>query len=265
MQTEKLDAIYKWLWIVLVILAVFLSVKTLGGLMDLGNIDPAYNSITVSGVGEVIAIPDLAAFSFSVSADADTVAAAQNQVTEKMDAILKAFKDFGIEEKDIKTTDYSVWPKYRYLPAGEAGEVFPAIYLPIPGRQVADGYTVSHSVSIKVRDTSKAGQVLAIAGENGATNLSGVSFTVDDPEEITDEARALAIKDAREKAKTLSKELGVRLVRVVSFYDGSDGGVVPLYREGMGGDVSVSQAKAPTLPTGENKVKVVVNVTYEIR
>ena len=260
MQNIEIQKIYKWAWIVLVILAVFLGVKTLASLKNLREVDPAYNSITVTGEGETFAVPDLATFSFSVSADANTVSEAQASITKKIDAIMEKLESLGILEKDIKTTDYSVYPKYRY-------EVKPMLY-PVPGNQVPDGYTASHSVTVKVRDTERAGEVLGAAGSAGTTNLSSISFTVDDPEALTDEARALAIKQARDKAKTLSKELGVRLVRVVSFNDSTDGGYpIPYGREAlsMGGDMAVAQAKAPTLPTGENKVRVVVNVVYEIR
>lgn len=261
MQTPELSVIYKWVWIVLIILAVFLGVQTLGSLKDLRNTNPAYNSITVSGEGEAFAVPDLASFSFTVSADANTVASAQEEMTQKADAVLKALRDMGIEEKDIKTVDYSVWPKYSYSQAPCSQFLCP------PSNQRLDGYTANQTVIVKVRDTEKAGTALALAGENGATNLSGISFTVDDPDQVTQEARALAISDALDKAEVLSDELGVRLVRVVSYSDSTDGGPIPYYREGfgMGGDVSVTQAKAPSLPTGENKVRIVVNVTYEIR
>lgn len=265
MQNTNLNDIYKWVWIVLIILALFLGVKTLSGLMDLRNIDPAYNSITVSGEGEVFAVPDIATFSFTVSADAPDVNAAQEKVSDKMDAILEELKDLGIEEKDIKTTDYSVWPKYNY----ETAALYPCTPYscpPSPGKQVQDGYTANHSVSVKVRKTIEAGKVLGAVGDSGATNLSGISFTLDDPEKITDEARNKAILNAREKAETLADGLDVRLVKVVSFSDSTDGGYPqPYFREGMGGDVAVSASKAPTIPTGENKVKVVVNITYEIR
>ena len=260
MDTTEAKNIFKWVWIVLIILAVFLGAKTLVSLKEIRNTSPSYNTISVSGEGEVFAVPDLASFTFTVSADAQTVDVAQEAVTKKIDAILAKLKDLGINEKDIKTTDYSVWPKYRY-------EVSPAVYPPMPGRQIPDGYTASHSVMIKVRDTDKAGEALSAAGSAGATNLSGISFTIDEPEKLKSDARALAIKNAREKAELLSDKLDVRLVRVVSYSDSSDGGVIPYYREefGMGGGATITPAKAPDLPTGENKVKVVVNVTYEIR
>ncbi|MFZ2484805.1 MAG: SIMPL domain-containing protein [Minisyncoccia bacterium] len=261
MNTPETQKVLKWAGIALIVLAVFLGVQTLGALKGLRGINPAYNSISVTGEGEAVSVPDIASFSFTVSADAKSVSDAQGQVTSKMDAILAELKTLGIEEKDIKTTDYSVWPKYTY-----EAMVCSSTYCP-PGRQVADGYTANHSILVKIRDTEKAGEALAVAGDNGATGLSGISFTVDDPDKIMDEARAEAIKDAKEKAKTLSKELGVRLVRVVSFYDNTGGGPMPYYAEGMGGDMMVkTQANpAPTLPTGENKVVVNVTVTYEIR
>ena len=206
-----------------------------------------------------MSIPDVATFSFTVSADAKVVSDAQSQVTKKMDAILAALKSLGIEEKDIKTIDYSVNPKYVFEP-------IVCITTPCPynNRRVQDGYTVNHNVLVKVRNTKDSGQALAIAGENGATSLSGISFTIDDPDKIMDEARAEAILDAREKAKMLAKELDVRLVRVVSFYDNTGGGI-PYFGEAMGGDMVKNVAPVPTIPVGENKITVSVTVTYEIR
>lgn len=250
---------YKWGKIVLILLAVFLGVSALGGLKNLKNPNPVYNAITVSGEGEAFAVPDIASFSFSVSQDAKTVAEAQSGVTGKMDAIIEALKKSGVEEKDIKTSDYSVFPKYVYNQTPCTINYCP------PSRQTQDGYTATHSVTVKVRDTEKAGEALALAGDKGATNLSGVSFTVDDQDAVIAEARAEAIADAKEKAQKLSKELGVKIVRVMGYSDNMGGGPMPYYaREGMGGDMAVAQ-KAPTLPVGENKVTVNVSVTYEIR
>lgn len=262
MNTQETQNLYKWGYIVLIILAVFLGAQTLNALKGLGQTSPSYNSISVSGEGEVFAVPDIATFSFTVSADASSVSAAQEEVTQKMDVIIEALKAQGIEEKDIKTADYSAYPRYSYTQG-----VCTQFSCP-PSRQVLEGYTVNHNVSVKVRNTDNAGQALAAAGENGATGLSGISFTVDDADRLTDDARAMAIEDAREKAEFLADELDVRLVRVVSFHDSTDGGYpIPYYaREGMGGDTAVAlEARAPTLPTGENKVRVIVNVVYEIK
>ncbi len=251
--------ISKWIKISLVVFAIFLAVETLGALKNLHTVNPAYNSISVSGVGEAVSIPDVASFSFTISVDAKTVSEAQGKVTEKMDAILSELKNLGIEDKDIKTSDYSVWPKYSFEPT-----ICSPTYCP-PSKQVQDGYTANHSVSVKVRQTENAGKALAVAGDKGASGLSGLTLTVDDPDKILQEARSEAIKDAKSKATMLAKSLGVKIVRVVSFYENGDNGI-PYYAEGMGGDMmKTTSAPAPTIPVGENKVKTTVTVIYEIR
>jgi len=259
MNTEEAQKVLKWVKMVLVVLAIFLAVEALGAFKSLRDINPAYNSISVNGEGEVISIPDIATFSFTVSDDSKTVSDAQSQVTRKIDEILAGLKDLGIEEKDIKTADYSIWPKYTYTPA-----ICTPTYCP-PSRQVQDGYTVNHNVTVKVRKTENVGEAIALVGERGATNLSGISFTVDDIEKVLNEARAKAIDDAKSKAKQLSKELGVRLVRIVSFYDNTDNGPGPYYPEALGGDVVRTIVGAPTIPVGENKVVISVTIVYEIK
>jgi uncharacterized protein len=258
-DTEEVKRVLKWVWIALVVLAAFLVVETLGAFKGLRVIDPTYNSISVSGVGEAVSVPDIAVFSFTVSVDAKSASDAQGQVTQKMDEILIGLKDLGVEEKDIKTTDYSLRPKYTFIQV-----ICSQTFCP-PSKQVPDGYTASHSVSVKVRATGDAGKALALAGENGATGISDLSFIIDDPDKIIEEARAEAINDAKNKAKQLSKELGVRLVRIVSFYDNTGGGPVPYYAEALSGDMVKTTSLTPTLPTGENKVSVNVTIVYEIR
>lgn len=251
----------KWgSWVVMA-LGVFLVVQTLNSLKDLRTVNPVYNSISVTGKGEVITVPDIASFYFTVTADAKTVTEAQSNVTKKVDTILAELKALGIEDKDIRTSDYSVWPKYTYEPVSCTPGFCP------PSRQVSDGYTVNHSMTVKVRKTEDAGKVLSSVGSKGATNVSGLTFTTDDPDKAMAEARAQAVQDAKAKGEELAKNLGVKIVRVVGYYDNSYN-PYPMYADGMGGN-AVGMAKsvevAPTLPQGQNKVVANVTVNYEIR
>ncbi len=262
-NTEEFQNVLKWGKIVLIVLAVFLAGEAIGVLKGLGDSSPVHNTISVSGEGEAVAIPDIATFSFSVSAEGKEVSEAQAQVTEKMNAIIAALKNMGIEEKDISTSNYSAYPKY----VSEASVCTPT-YCPPSRGSVQDGYTVSHNISVKVRNTQDAGKALSLVGEMGATGLSGISFTVDDRDAIIAEARAEAIANAKEKAEILADNLDVRLGKVISYYD--DFGATPYYdyaEQGFGGDGTVRANVAPTpdLPTGESKVVVRVNVIYEIR
>ncbi len=218
------------------------------------------NTISVSGYGEVSAVPDIATFNVTVRERAATVPPAQEAAAEKNNAIVAYLKKQGIEEKDIKTSDYSISPRYEYTnPSCRDG------YCP-PGEQKLVGYEVTTTITVKVRDTAKAGEHLSSVGELGATEVSGLSFTIDDEEALQYEARGEAITEAREKAAELGKQLGVRLVRVVGF---SESGNYPApYAFGRGGVVAQDSAAlkaTPELPAGENKIVSEVTITYEVR
>ncbi|MFM2357605.1 MAG: hypothetical protein RJA61_342 [Candidatus Parcubacteria bacterium] len=262
---EKRNMI-KWVAIFLFLISLFVAVKTLGALKEYkyigGGIIP-HNVITVSGEGEVFAVPDIAQFTFSVSEDKKTVKEAQDLVTKKVNIALEVLrKEYAVEDKDIKTLDYSVYPKYDY-------KNFPCTQFSCPpSEQNLIGYTVNQTLSIKVRDVADAGTILGSMGEVGVTNISGINFTVDDEDALQRDARKLAITDAREKAEALSRDLGVRLVRIVNF---SESGNYPMYYSKFGvAEMSVANdgrggAIAPELPVGENKIVSNVTVTYEIR
>lgn len=251
---------------VVILLAVFLGLKSLAeaqGLRYIGAGLPPTNTISVSGYGEAFGVADIATFSFTVMSEKSTVAAAQTEATAKINAITQYLKDAGIEDKDIQTTDYSVYPQYDY----ETMSCAPGVYCP-GGKQVLRGYQVRQTTNVKVRDTAKAGDLLTGVGGKGATEVSGLNFTFDDPYQLEDEARGKAIADAKEKADELAKQLGVRIVRVVSFGESGGGYPVPMYArdaEMSFGGAATNQAKAPEISLGQNKVQSNVTVTYEIR
>ena len=260
---------------VTILLAIFLGVKSLNALKENSKIGQGIypsNIISVTGKGEVMAIPDTGSFSFSITEEGKTVNLAQEKASKKTNTIIDALKALGIDEKDIKTTSYNSYPKYQYsssvCPMYEpAGGVSMPRYCP-PGKDVLTGYEVSQTISVKVRKTADAGAVLTKVGDLGAANISGLSFVIDDMEKVQDEARDKAIEDAKEKAKILAKSLGVKLKKIVSF---SENGYYPMPYAGygMGGmelqakDATVSSAP-PQLPPGENEVVSNVTITYEI-
>lgn len=252
----------KMIVVVLLILALFLAVKTISELKEyrfIGGGVPATNTISVSGEGEVFAVPDIAKFSFSVVEERITAAEAQSASAEKINNIMDFLRENDIDEKDIKTTNYNVYPRYEYV-----RKTCTEFNCP-PAERVLKGFEVSQSISVKVRDTEEAGSILSGIGELGASNISGLNFTIDDEDDLKKEARKMAIDDAREKAKELAKDLGVKLVRVVSFSESGsqpystrfDVGIVKL--EAVGGAIE------PEIPVGENKISSRVSISYEIR
>lgn len=258
------ERLRKALFVTVIVLAVFLAVEAIGGLMQwryIGAGVAAANTITVSGHGESVGVPNIATFSFSVVSDKATVNDAQTDATAKANAITAYLKGAGVDEKDIQTTDYSVQPQYDYI-----NQVCTNGFCP-GGKQVLRGYEVRQTTTIKVRDTSKAGDLLAGVGSKGATEVSGLNFTFDDPTSVQTEARNKAIADAKQKADALAKQLGVSLVRVTAFNESSGGYPRPVMYSatdayGKGG--ATAQA-APEISVGQNKVTDDVSVTYEIR
>lgn len=217
-------------------------------------------TISVTGEGEVLAIPDVGQFSFSVAAEADTAAAAQEASGTAINEILAYLREQGIEDKDIKTENYNLYPRYRFeeriCPMGS--------YCP-PGERVQDGFEVSQTIMVKVRETDRAGEIIAGVGERGATNISRLNFIIDDIESLQVEAREQAIEDAQEKAERLAKQLGVKLTRIVSFYE--DSGYQPYFNERvmMAADSAEAGFGGAEMPRGEESTKISVNITYEIK
>lgn len=249
-------------WLLVALLAVSL-VYVLSSIRYVGAGIAPGNTISVSGFGEAMAVPDVATFSFSAVSEKPTVAAAQADATQKANAATAYLKEAGIEEKDIQTSDYSVSPQYDYVQDACVNGFCGG------GRQVLRGYQVRQTTTVKVRDTAKAGDLLGGVGEKGATEVSGLQFTFDNPDQVENEARQKAIADAKAKADELADELSVSIVRVVSFNENGSGVPEP-YAYGRGGTAVANQAMdskaaAPEISTGQNKVTSTVSVTYEIR
>ncbi len=251
----------------LAVLALFLLVETVKAFKEyrfVGSGVTATNTITVSGMGEVFAVPDRATFTVTVREEAADVAGAQDKATEKANAIISYLKSSGVEEKDIKTINYNVNPKYEW----EQKACVAGTYCE-PGNQVLIGFEVWQTIEVKVQDPKKAGDLLTGVGSRGASEVSGLSFTIEDEDALKSEAREMAIEEAEEKAEALAKQLGVSLVRVVGFNEDSYGYPMPYYAKGgMAMDAMNTEAVravAPELPAGENKITSNVNVTYEIR
>jgi len=246
------------------VLALYLLVATANELQSsryIGAGITAANTINVSGMGEIFAVPDTAEFTFTVQETAKDVATAQAAASTKSNAVIDYLKkQQGIDEKDIKTTDYSVNPHYEY-----GTQVCPQYGYCPPGKQTITGYDVSQTLGVKVRDTKKAGDVLSGVGSKGVSNVSGLNFTIADQDALNAKARDKAIANAKTKADALAKSLGVSLVRIVSFSENSGGGPIMYAKmEAMSAD-SGAVAPAPQIPTGQNKITSNVDITYEIR
>ncbi|AKM84050.1 TPA: hypothetical protein DCZ46_01835 [Candidatus Campbellbacteria bacterium] len=259
-QWKEKNDVFKVLTFFLLITTIFMVFKTITAYKESAFVGlEGQSTITFTGKGEVFAIADVATFNFSVVEISSTVAKAQEDSAKKINAIMGYLKEQGIEEKDIKTANYNVYPKYEWRRDTVCEGGFCS-----DGKNVLVGYEASQTITVKVRDTEKSGTLLTGVGELGASNISGLTFSVDDEEASKREARKLAIEDAQNKAKELAKDLDVKLVRIVSFNESGDFPVYAYDKEvsmGMGG----AEAVPPQIPVGENQIISNVSITYQIK
>lgn len=250
-----------WKKIIVIVLAIIVIVgivKCFG--WNGGDKNSEQDTIVVSGKGEVIVKPDIATVDFSVMQENLDVSKASDAVNAKITDIMNALKVDGVDEADIKTTDYSVYPRYNYVnQATPSSVIYPG------GTQVLAGYDVTESIEVKIRDLTKAGKIITDLGTLKVTDMSGLNFTNDKYDDLVKQARDAAIADARDQADKLAKALGVRLVKIVGY---SENGNTPIYYAKadmvtMGAN-SVA-APSAVLPTGENKIDSNVSITYEIK
>ena len=268
---EKIWKIASWVGVLVVAILVIGSLIGLKVLFNSnGNSkNQTIPSISVTGTGDAYSIPDVATFSFSVTVNAKTVTDAQTQATTKINSALKAVRAGGVADKDIQTTSYNVSPHYDYqnvaCPMIATTNGTP-VYCP-PGKSVLTGYDVSQTITVKIRNLDTAGALFASIGALKVDNLNGLNFSVDKPDAIQAQARNLAIADAKAKADVLANQLGVHLVRVISFTEDNGGSYIRPVMYSMTDAVSASGKAivAPEIPAGQQKVTSNVTITYEIK
>ncbi|OGZ16600.1 MAG: hypothetical protein A3H76_04180 [Candidatus Lloydbacteria bacterium RIFCSPLOWO2_02_FULL_54_12] len=242
-----------------------LSANTIAEYKYIGRDVPGeQTTISVSGDGEAYAAPDIATVSFSITNESKQSTEARKVVDEKMKKIHDFLTASGVLEKDIKTTGYNLSPKYEWQEQRIVCIAYPCDQP--PGKQVLTGYEVTQSVEVKVRKLDDAGKILGGLSDNGATNLSGLNFMVENEDAVQREAREEAIAKAKTKAEELAKDLGVSLVRIVSF---NEGGNYPIYYGRASAKMELMSADSgmppADIPVGENKYTSNVTIVYEIR
>lgn len=215
--------------------------------------------ISVSGEGKVSARPDVATIVASIVSQGEYLKDVQSANSQKSNALVAYLKSVGVKEEDIKTVSYVIEPQYRYPQPCPYGSVCPVEQT----QTKIIGYLIRNAYGIKVRDLAKAGDVLAGVVGAGANDVSGIQFTIDQPDQLKAEARKKAIDDARAKAEKLAHDLGRGLGPIVNFSE--SGSQPPIYFERAAPSAQGGGAPAPAVAPGENEIVVDVSITYEFR
>lgn len=216
----------------------------------IGKMDKSERMITVNGMGKVTGNNNIAVTTIGYSNTSKEVSAAQADNKKVMDQVMADLQKMGIADKDLES-NYTIYPDYNYT---------------AEGGQVLKGYKVSNSITVKIRDLTKINDVLSLAGKYGATEVGGLSFTIDDPSNLKDQARNKAMEDVARKAEYLAKSLGVRLGNVVSYYENdTNGDYYPKYSSSVMAEGGGIGGGAPAVVAGgSNDVIMNVSVTYEL-
>ncbi len=228
-------------------LAAYFDTGSYGQSITLANDE--MRTVRVVGEAERFVAPDTASLSFTITRRAATIGAATDSVNTRMAELLSYMESFGIEEKDIQTKNYNLNPEYRY-----EGETRNRIF---------DGYRINQSIAVVVRDLDNLEKVISGIGTQGVDGFSGPRFYVENDEEIREELRKEAIAHAKEKAKILGKDLGVRLDTIVGF---SESGV-PVqfdYAKTRMSGLAVEESVDANIPVGEDRLRASVTISFEI-
>jgi hypothetical protein len=211
---------------------------------------PPLRTVSVSGAGTAYLVPDIAYIYVGVHTEKPSASDAVTENNTQTQTMIEALRDFGIDAKDIRTTNFSIWPQERYDP--------------LTGTPTGEKtYVVDNTVYVTVRDLDKLGDLLDTVVAAGANTVNSIQFDVADKDEALKDARAEAVKDAAEKAKELADAAGVQLgeVQTIGFYDNVS---YPVFEGKGGGGADVAQAAVPIQP-GQLTFTVNVNVTYMIK
>ncbi|GGE40982.1 SIMPL domain-containing protein [Agaricicola taiwanensis] len=208
---------------------------------------PRRPTLTINGEGTLTAAPDRASISSSVVTEGKTAREALDANTAAMTQVMQSYKDAGLEDRDIATSGFTIQP--RYADRKNNNEA-PRI----------TGYEVRNSVTIRVRDLTRLGDILDKAVTSGANHFNGLSFEISDADRKLDDARKAAFADAKRKAELYAAAAGARLGRVVDMSESGSNRPMPMM---MRAEFAKAAAPVPIAP-GESEVQVNVNVTFEL-
>ena len=167
---------------------------------------PYPETVSVSGTARTSVTPDRFSFTAGVQTVAPTVDEAVNENNAKVAAVIAALRKAGAGEKDIRTSNFAIFPQQDYT-QGKMPRIL--------------GYQVSNNVTVTRTNVGEAGKLLQAAIAAGVNTTSGLNFEVSDPTRGRDEGLRNAFDDARSKAALLAKAAGRTLGRAIQISEGA--------------------------------------------
>jgi len=215
-----------------------------------GETEKVTRTLTVSGTGKVYLTPDIAYITIGVHTEDENASKAVSDNNTQTQKVIDVLKSQGIAEKDIQTTNFSIYPQKEYDSEGKpTGKIL---------------YIVDNSVYVTVRDLEQVGEVLDATVQAGANNISGIQFDVADKSAALSQARISAVKDAEAKAQELASAAGVTLGAVQTISEYTNSAPVPMYDMRAAAPMAAEAASMP-IQAGQMLLTLDVNIVYEIK
>lgn len=212
---------------------------------------PIERTIQVNGSGSVTGDPDIATLNIGVSVQKKTVAEAREIAAKAMADLIETLKSNGIDEEDINTENFNIYPQYDWTEKG----------------RILIGYSVNNTVRAKVSELDTISDVIDDAAEAGGDYVivNSIQFSIDDPKPLQTQARSLAVKDAEAKAQTLAEASGVVLGKPITITENTYfvSPPVPYAVADAAFDEDEAHTSTPIVP-GELTITVNVSLIYEI-
>lgn len=203
--------------------------------------------LDVATTGEVTRVPDIVRINAGVVTQAPTAADAIRHNAERMARVRAALERAGIAARDIRTSNISLHPDYRYQDNQP-----PQL----------TGYRASNTLDIRFRDIADSGRILDALVAEGVNQINGPSLEVDRPDEALDEARAAAVANARARAEVYARALGMRVARILSV---SEPGVVQVQPMPMMRMQAAAAEAGTQVEPGEQVLSVNLTVSFELQ
>ena len=212
---------------------------------------PAARSITVSAQGKTTASPDEADISFSVVTQGQSPKMLSDNNNTKMNSVLQFVSSQGIASSDVATTNYDLEPTYQWNKDTSTN--------------IINGYTLTQTVQVKIRDLTKVSSVLGGLAPLGVNQVGGVNFTFQDQNKFVDIARMDALSKAKQQASDMAAEAGASLGSVMNISESSNVPFpYPMAYGGLAKAMDSTATVAPTLQPGTQDVTDTVTVTYSL-
>ena len=210
--------------------------------------------ITVSGEGKVQIAPDMAIITASIVSQMETAREALDENNKAMAKVIVALEEKGIEERDIQTSNFNIYPRYHHPKRDKSGEQKSPVII---------GYQVSNGLTMRIRDLNMLGQILDQIVTLGVNSGGNISFTNADTAAALRQARTKAVEDAIERAETLTSAAGVTLKRIVTISENSPA-PTSFQRQAYTAEARSTDILSVPVASGENEYRVSVQITWEI-